>query len=333
MTTLVTGASGHVGLTLIQQLLEKGHTVRALDRNRNPILETLPVEFVNADLRDVTSYEHAFKGVELVFHVAAYISIQMHEWPTLEAINVHGVRNVVNLCKQYGVRRLVHFSSIEALDINPIDKPINESNALVSADFAIPYPRSKAAGQRIVLQAIAEGLNAVILYPTGIIGPNDYLARASNQLLVPVANGEVPALPMLGYDFVDVRDVASGAIAAQEIAPAGSSYVLGNARFMLPEMAAKVAKLVGVRAPQTIPAWTMMISLPWMELNAALTGKPSMITRASLYPLRNSHTISHERATRELGYQPRSIDESLHDTIAWFHQIGKVKHPVKASYR
>jgi dihydroflavonol-4-reductase len=329
MTILVTGASGHVGLTLIQQLLEKGSTVRALDRRRNPILETLPVEFIDADLRHVATCEHAFRDVEVVFHVAAYISIQMHEWATLEAINIQGVRNVVNLCKQYRVRRLVHFSSIEALDVHPVDKPIDESNALVSADFAIPYPRSKAAGQRIVMQAIEEGLNAVILYPTGIMGPNDYAARASNQLLIPVANGEVPALPMLGYDFVDVRDVASGAIAAQEIAPTGRTYVLGNARYMLPELATKVAALVGIPAPRPIPAWMMTLTLPWMDVTAAITGKPSMITRASLYPLRNSHAISHARATQELGYHPRPIDQTLHDTISWFHKIGKVKHPVQ----
>ena len=309
---------------MIQKLLESGQKVRALDKQHNPTLDTLPVEFVQADMRDPATLDAAFDGAEIVFHGAAYISIQMDEWQTLEAINVNGVRNMLAMCKKHRIKRLVHFSSIEALSVEPRDRPIDETNALVAADFPIPYPRSKAAGQRLVLQAIQDGLDAVILHPTGIIGPNDYGVRATNQLFLPVLNGQVPALPRLGYDFVDVRDVVAGAIAAQQNAPTGRNYVLGNARYLLTDLAARLAALVGHPAPRALPPWMMTLILPLMDFNAKRTGEPSVVTRASFYPLMQSHAISHERATRELGYQPRSIDETLADTVAWFKEIGKV---------
>ncbi len=325
MTILVTGSSGHVGLTLILKLLETGQKVRALDLKKNPTIEQLPIEFIQADVRNLDTLAPAFRDVEVVYHVAAYISIQMHEWPLLEAINVNGVRNIVTLCQQYRVRRLVHFSSIEALSVEPHNKPIDETNALVPADFSIPYPRSKAAGQRIILQAIQEGLDAVTLFPTGIIGPNDYSTRASNQSLIPIANGEMPILAKFAYDWVDVRDVADGALAAAQKAPAGASYILGNQHYLITDLAVKIAALTGVPAPRVVPAWMALSVLPFLTLRSRITGQTSMLTRASLYPLLNSHQISHERASRELGYRPRSIDESLADMVNWFQKLGKIR--------
>ncbi len=325
MTVLVTGASGHLGLTLIPKLVAAGRKVRAVDLNKNRTIEAMPVEFILADTREPDSLEAAFQGVEVVFHLAAYISIHMDEWPILEATNIQGVRNVVSMCQKYKVKRLVHCSSIEALSVEPRDKPITEDNSLVPADFPIPYPRSKAAGQRIVLQAIADGLNAVILYPTGIIGPNDYGFRATNQALLAVANGDMPMIPRYAYDFVDVRDVADGAMAAEQKAQSGASYILGNDRLVLSDLAREVARIAGVHEPRPSPGWTARAARPFIQFSAALRHKRSLVTRASLYPITHSHTISHERATRDLGYQPRPIQETLRDTVKWFQEIGKIK--------
>ena len=324
MTVLVTGASGHVGLTLIQKLLESGRTVRALDIRTNPILEKLPVEFIQGDLRQPDTIENAFRNVESVFHLASYISIQMYEWPILEAINVKGVQTVLDFCKKYEVPRYVHFSSIEALDVNPKSQPIDETNALVPNDFWLPYPRSKARGHRLVLKAIEEGLNGVIIYPTAIIGPNDYTMRAANQSLVPIAIGKSRLLPNLGYDFVDVRDIADGTLLAEQKAPKGAAYILGNQRFSMVELGTKICKIMGLPMPSALPAWIVPLSAPFLEYSAKLTNKTSMVTRASIYPVTQSHEISHRKATNELGYSNRSIDQTLQDMLNWFIQIGKI---------
>ena len=181
MTILVTGGSGPLGLTLVQKLLSMGEKVRALDKKYIPSLAELPVEFIEADIRDRDRLDSAFDGIDTVFHTTAYISIQMHEWDMLESINVGGVQNVIACCKKHRIKRLLHFSSIEALSVEPFHKPIDETNALVATDFAIPYPRAKAMGQRVVQQAIAEGLDAVILHPTGIIGRVKSVANPGHE--------------------------------------------------------------------------------------------------------------------------------------------------------
>jgi dihydroflavonol-4-reductase len=324
MTVLVTGASGHLGLTLIHQLLESERKIRALDIKKSPALEKLPIEFCCGDLRDPNSLEAAFMDVETVFHVAGYISIQLNEWPLLEAINVNGVRTVVGLCKKYGVRRLIHISSIEALSVEPRNRPIDETNALVATDFPIPYPRSKAAGQRIILDAIHDGLDAITIYPSGMIGPNDYGFRAANQAFLGAVTGKLFAIPSFSYDFVDIRDVAAGVIAAEQKGQRGAQYVMSNARFRLSDLVKKAAKLAKVRTPLVIPPWTAKMAEPFMSVLATIQKKPGIVTRASLYPLVKGHEISHARATNELGYQPRPIDDTLVDMINWFRQIGKL---------
>lgn len=321
MTTLVTGAAGHLGLTLVQQLLGRGETVRALDLRPSEALRALPVEVVQADLTDPAALAAAFEGVTRVFHAATYISLRTDEWPLLEAVNVDGVRQVIQQCRAHNVERLVHFSSIEALNMET-GTLVTEDTPLVSPDFPVPYPRSKAMGQRIVIEAIQQGLNAVIAYPTGILGPNDYKLHASNQVPLRLRKGEPLAFTDGGLDWVDVRDVAAGAISAAARAPAGSSYLLGNRYATLREVAEIISKLTGEAPPgRQIALRQVEWLLPLIQFYARLTGRPPMVTRTMIYPLKHGGQVSHKRAARDLGYRPRALEETLADTLAWFDQI------------
>lgn len=322
MTTLVTGAAGHLGLTLVKLLLERGEAVRALDLRPTDSLRALPVEVVQADLNDSAALPAAFAGVERVFHTAAFISLRMDEWPRLEAVNVEGVRQIVTQCRAHGVKRLVHFSSIEALNLEG-DGPVTEETPLVRPDFPIPYGRSKAMGQRIVLDAIRAGLDAVICYPTGIFGPNDYAFRASNQVLLRLRKGEPLAMVDAGLDWVDVRDVAAGALAAAERAPMGASYLLGNRYATVEQLQHIIRHLTGEKLPgRRITLRQVEWFLPLVALQSRLTGKPPALTKAMLYPLKHGGQVSHARAARELGYAPRPLEETIADVLAWFEQTG-----------
>lgn len=332
MTTLVTGAAGHLGLTLVQLLLERGETVRALDLRPTEHLRSLPVEVIQADLTDASALSGAFDGVDRVFHTAALISLEMDQWPQLEAINVEGVRQIVTQCRAHGVQRLVHFSSIEALNLEG-DGTVTEDTPLVTAEFPIPYGRSKAMGQRVVLDAIDDGLDAVICYPTGIFGPNDYAFRASNQVLQRLRDGERMVMTDAGLDWVDVRDVATGALAAADRAPAGASYLLGGRYATIEELQTIIGELTGANLPgRRITMRQVEWLLPLVQLQARLTGKPPLITKAMLYPLKHGGHVSHDRASRELGYTPRPLQETIADTLAWFDEVGTgpPKPPTKA---
>lgn len=325
MTTLVTGAAGHLGLTLVQSLLERGETVRALDLRPTDQLRALPVEVVEADLTDASALSAAFVGVERVFHTAALISLAMDKWPQLEAVNVEGVRQIVQQCREHGVKRLVHFSSIEALDLEA-DAPVTEDTPLVTEDFPIPYGRSKAMGQRVVMEAVRDGLDAVICYPTGILGPNDYAFRASNQVLRRLRDGEPLVMVDAGLDWVDVRDVADGAIAAAEHAPAGATYLLGGRYATIEHLQTIIKEHTGADLPsRRITLRQVEWMLPLVKLQARLTRKPPIVTKAMLYPLKHGGPVSHARATEELGYTPRPLEETTADALAWFDHVGPIE--------
>ena len=258
------------------------------------------------------------------------ISILTHEWPKLEAINVLGTQNVVEACRHNKVRRLVHFSSIHALTQEPLDIPVDESRPLIAARDCPPYDRSKAAAEIEVRKGIELGLDAIIINPTAIIGPYDYALSHFGEALLSLANGTLPALVPGGFDWVDVRDVVAGAICAEEKAPTGASYLLAGHWVSFPDLAAVVAEITGVPAPRLVcPMWLARLSAPAVTMMYRLCGKRPLFTPVSLRALCGNRHISHERAARELGYNPRPFRETIADTLRWFESSGRLKQSLR----
>jgi len=330
MTVVVTGASGHVGMNLVRALMADKRPVRALVHVNHKTLEGLGVEIVEGDISDLESLTHAFAGADVVYHLAGVISLLKNEWPLVEKINVQGTRNVIEACRQNNVKRLVHFSSIHALQQEPLNIPVDESRPLVDGKRHSPYDRSKAAGQREVRKAMASGLNAVILNPTGIWGPYDYQPSFFGAALLSMANGKMPALINGGFDWVDARDVALGAMLAEKKAPAGSEYLLSGHWVSMPEIAKEMkeisdASITGFVCPMPVARF----GAPFATAYSRLSGKRPYYTTVSLAALHSNHNISHEKATRELGYQPRPFRETLTDTLKWYQQNGDLKCRLK----
>ncbi len=328
MTTVVTGASGHVGANLVRALIDKNQTVRALVHEHRQSLDGVDVEIICGDVCDLGSLRYAFSGAEVVYHLAARISISMDDWPLLEAVNVTGTQNVIEACISCGVRRLVYFSSIEALKQEPLDIQVDESRPWADHG-SIPYARSKALASREVLQGIARGLDAIILIPTAIVGPNDYQPSHFGEVLLSLAQGKLPALVASGYDWVDVRDVVEYAIRAEDRAPKGAYYLLSGHWVSLRDVAALVAEITGIPAPRVVlPLWLARIGIPVFTAIDRITGRRPLYTSGSLKTLRSNCKINHDRATRDLGYQPRPFREAIIDTLRWFEETGKLKQPL-----
>jgi dihydroflavonol-4-reductase len=183
-------------------------------------------------------------------------------------------------------------------------------------------------GQRIVLEAIREGLDAVVCYPTGILGPNDYGFHASNQALLRLRDGERWVMVDAGLDWVDVRDVAAGALAAADRAPAGASYLLGGRYATVEQLQIIIGDLTGAKLPSrriTLRQVEWLLPLVWLQ--SRLTGKPPAITKPMLYPLKHGGTVSHARAAQDLGYAPRPLEETIADALAWFDEVGIPSRP------
>jgi dihydroflavonol-4-reductase len=328
MTTVVTGASGHIGANLIRALLAKGRTVRALHHVNLRAIENLDVEIVPGDVCDPSSLRKAFKGADVVYHLAARISLSMNDYPVLEPINVAGTRNVVQACLDCGVRRLVHFSSIHAFIQESVGKPIDETCPLVEPRNCPPYDRSKAAGEKEVRSGIERGLDAVIISPTAVIGPYDYEPSFLGEALLNLARGKMPALVAGGFDWVDVRDVVEGALTAEEQAPTGAKYLLSGHFASVSDLAVMVEEIIGTPAPKLImPRWLAYIGAPFMAGFAQLIGKRPLYTSASVRALHSGQDVSHDRAARDFGYQPRPLRQTIIDTFEWFRQSGYLDRP------
>jgi len=323
MRVTVTGASGHVGANLVRALLAHGDSVRALVHRDRRALVGLPIDMVEGDVRDAASLGRAFAGAELVYHVAGYISIVSGERSRLHDVNVVGTRNVVEACLQCGVSRLMHFSSIHALDLAPSRLQIDEATPLVASGKAPPYSLSKVGGEGAVREGMANGLDAVILNPTAILGPHDYGPSHQGEVLLALARGRLPALVEGGFDWVDARDVAQGAIAAAERAPAGERYILSGHWASVRELGSLVGSIRGVHVPRlVVPMWLARLGAPLFTAWAELVGTRPLFTWVALNALSSNRCISCAKAAVDLYYRPRPLRDTLVDTFQWFTEAG-----------
>jgi dihydroflavonol-4-reductase len=331
---VVTGAAGHAGANLVRALVAEGRPVRALVHLDRKALEGLDVEVVKGDICDLDSLLKAFEGAEVVYHLAACISIGNDPWSLLKAVNINGTRNVVEACLKCGVRRLVHFSSIHTLVDTTNDSPVDESKPLVESRHYPAYDRSKAMAEREVQRGIEKGLDAIIISPTAIIGPHDYKPSHFGEALLRLANGRLPALVSGGFDWVDVRDVVGGAMRAEGTAATGAKYLLSGHWLSLRQVAKMTEQLTGVKAPGSVcPMWLARVGAPFITAFDLLARRRPLYTSVSLQALRGHRHISHQRAARELYYQPRPFRETLIDTLKWFEAAGKLEHPLKPEKR
>jgi dihydroflavonol-4-reductase len=317
----ITGVTGHVGSNLYPILLKQGHEIKCLihrpDRNRHFHEE------ISGDVTNESDVDSFVQGCDVVIHLAAKISISGDPDGSVRNVNFQGTKNIAEACLKHGIKRLVHFGTIHAYDPFPLDEDLDESRTLVQNGTA--YDRSKVDGELAIMQCVQDGLDAVILTPTSIFGPNDYSPSLLGQAIIDIYNGKLPALVPGGYDFVDVRDVAMGTVRAMESGIAGEKYLLSGTWLSVKELAKKIGSIGGVSVPQrVIPTTLVHALLPFFKLQSAITRKPPLITRESLLALVESNKrISSDKAAHTFGYRRTEIDQSIKDTLDWFRDQSK----------
>ena len=323
MFAAVTGASGHLGANLVRSLLAKKWRVRALVRHDKRALEGLDIEHVQGDVLDKESLIKVFTGVDIVFHLAGRISVVTYDRKEVEAVNITGVQNVVDACIATGVKRLVHTSSFHAHKQEPLNQPMDESRPLLKEGKYPPYDHSKAKGEKIVRDAIEKGLDAIIINPSGMLGPNDFKPSHFGTTILSMAKGKTPALVDAGLSWVDIRDVADGMIKACEQANPGAKYFFSGNWITLQDIAQQVAAITGVKPPRIVlPMWLAKTSAPVATFFDRIRGRRPLFTPISMKELESNPDISHARASKELGYQPRPMEQTIADTLAWFQAHG-----------
>lgn len=312
---LVTGGGGHVGTNLIRSLVEDGSKVRVVDSREPTAALSLGAEWVAADVRDEEAMRTACQGTAVVYHLASVISTIGGMGGLVESVNVDGARSVARAALSAGVSRLVHVSSAHAFDLlSQIGRTVDESSPRAT-DRRLPvYDRTKARGEQEVLRLVDQGLQAVSINPTGIIGPRDDVPSRMGMVLLQIWQGRLRTVTPGGFDWVDVRDVVLALRAAAERGRAGQSYIIGGHRHTARELVDLAAAAAGTTLRcRTLPAWATRAVAPVATVVARRTNNHALPTTEALAALAAFPRISCAKAERELGHRPRPISETLSD--------------------
>ena len=325
---LITGSSGHVGSNLIRELTKQNYKIRCIDFDGDHrAYEGFDVEIIKGDITERDSLVPIFKDVEIVFHTAALINLDRRYRDQIRLVNVSGTENVCQASLNAGVKKLIHFSSVDAFYRFPIEEPLLEDRKLIDDPNAVPYDLSKADGQKIVIDFCQQGLDASIIHPTSIVGPNDFKPGLPMQEMVNLANGKRKVLPNWGYNFVDVRDLCTTAISAVSKGKTGQNYIVGGEYHMY----SYIAKLMEEQLERTvllgtIPNFVSYLGLPYEYIKSLITKKPRVLTVDTLHTGKTGNKIVPSTLARsELGHNPRPLEETIHDMVSFFQKRGLIK--------
>jgi dihydroflavonol-4-reductase len=324
MLISVTGGAGRLGNVLVRELLARGHAVRMLELHTANLSSVagLDVELLAGSVLDRDDVVKLIAGADAVFHLAAKVDLDRDRDGSIHRVSVEGSRNVAEASLAAGIR-MVHTSSHHALQRKPFDQPLHEDKPL-SLDDSCPYHRAKAHAEKLVLDLVDQkGLDAVIVSPGTMIGGFDFEPSIIGRALIDVYHRRVPVLMEVVSDYVHVEDVAVGMILALEKGRAGERYLLTGKVLSLEQVVADWGELTQVRMPRIVlPLWVGWAMLPFSIALARVTGRQPLFTRGVLHASSSNRVVSHEKATRELGFEPRPPVEALGEAVQFYREQG-----------
>ncbi len=320
---IVTGGTGHIGNVLIKELVKRNKKVCALVLPNDDLspLKDLDIEFVEGD---ITNREFMFQLIQkddVVFHLASLIDINNTPYSALEKVNVEGTKNIVDACIENKAKKLIYTSSVHIIDPKQgevLFEPTNFNEKSIVGNYA----KTKSIATEYVIKKAKEGvLDAVVVYPSGVIGPCDYKISELGQVIIDYVNGKLIAYVKGGYNFVDVRDVVDGIISASEKGESGEGYILSGEYLTIKDMLKILNKKIGrKKLPYKIALWFVKIMTPLATLYYKVRNKKPVFTAYSLYTLNTNGNFSNGKAKKFLGYTTRPLQETLFDTVDWFKQ-------------
>jgi dihydroflavonol-4-reductase len=329
MTTLVTGATGFVGSHVARQMVNAGHSVRVLVRASSnwKLLEGLPVERAEGDLRDRASLDRAIEGVRHVFHVAADYRLWARNPDEIYRSNVEGTRLLLEAARRAGVERVVYTSTVATMAIPTPDGALPNEQTRARLDQMIGhYKRSKFLAELEAVKAASMGVPVVIVNPTAPVGPGDWKPTPTGRIILDFLNGKMPAYVDTGLNVVAVEDVATGHLLAAQQGRVGERYILGGRNMTLKQILDALAKIAGRPAPRVkMPHVVALVASYADQWFSRLTGREPQIPVEGVKMSRHRMFVESGTAERELGYRPSSVDAALERAVRWYEQNGYVR--------
>ena len=331
---IITGANGHFANTLVRELLKRGETLIAfvLPGDPSPALDGLHVRKVEGDVIDPLAIEQLIDTTGInpedicVIHAAGIVSIDFKEKAMIHTVNVGGTKNIAEICLKKGIGRFVYISSVHAILELPNKQSICEVTKFDPDWVEGLYAKSKAEATRNVFALIEEGLSGNLVFPSGMIGPNDYGCSHMTQMVLDYGAGRLKAYVDGGYDFVDVRDVAAAVISVVQERASNEHYILSGDYISVKEIVTVLNEIFPkVQCKIKMPLFLAQVSAPLAEIYYRWMKQKPLYTRYSLFTLASNSNFSHALATRDLGYAPRKAQESLVDMANWLIENGRIK--------
>lgn len=313
-----------MGFTIVSQLVADGRKVRALVLPGDVLGSCLPpqVEIFYGNVLDPSSLE-AFFCVSpdtdiFVIHAAGIVTTSLKYQSVVYEVNVKGTRNVTDAAIKFNATKLVYVSSVHAIPEQPKGQVIHETDHFDKDLVYGIYSKTKAEATQYVLDAVQRGLDATIVHPSGICGPNSHTCNYATQMVIDCWRGSLPMGVDGGYDFVDVRDVASGTISSCRKGGRGECYILGNRYISIKEYFRIFQNVTGKKLPGIMaPMWLARASLPFCSLYYKLKKQLPLFSSYSLYTLATNSLFSSDKARLELGYATRPFKDTIADTVEW----------------
>lgn len=329
---LVTGATGLVGSHLIFKLVSSGKKIRALKLPESDYGVTKRVfqyysseadklfnqiEWVEGDVIDVCSINDAMMDIEYVYHCAAVVSFHSLDKKKVMKVNVEGTANIVNMALEHGIKKLCHVSSVAAFGKGHVQKQIDETTEWKESVHNSVYAISKHSGEQEVWRAVAEGLKAVIVNPTIIIGPGEW-GKSSTNLFNIVWNGlKYYSLGVNGY--IDVRDVSDIMIHLMEGSIENEHFILCAENISYQDFFNLTSEYLKKPKPY-IEATPFMGELAWRieDIKSKITGKKPFITKESARSANQKFYYANTKVVKALGYSFIPIEQSIKETAQLF---------------
>ena len=330
---LVTGAAGFLGGHICRQLLGRGDKVRAFALPGDKAIQYIPegVEVVEGNLCNMEDVQRFFTvedGVETIcLHIASIVTVTPDYSPLVMNVNVGGTKNIIRCCLDHKeCKKLVYCSSTGAIPEEKKGRKIREVMYFDEDQTVGCYSRSKAIATQAVLDAAnIDGLNACVVHPSGILGPEDPALGETTKTVIDIIKGEMPMGMDGSFNLCDVRDLAAGTIAAADKGKKGECYILANEEVTFRDFCKLLHEESGCKPiKQFLPLGLAYKLAAIMEKMADKSGKQPLMTTFSVYNLARNNSFDCSKAQRELGYTTRPYVETIRDEIAWLKENGHI---------
>lgn len=324
---LLTGASGFLGRAVLEELKRKKVEIRVLvmDNDPEPFDYSQGVFVVRGDVCSDSSLDSFFSGSDektCVIHCAGIVSVASNPGDQIYRVNVGGTNNILRHCERSGIGKLVYVSSVHAIPEKPKGMEITE-NAVFSPDLVKgDYAKSKAIATSLVFEAAERGLDASVVFPSGIIGPGDTGKGSISNMLLSFLAGKLPMAVKGGYDFVDVRDVASGIVLCAEHGRRGRGYILSGHYATIRDILTVAKKTLRLRyVTSFLPICLARQIAPIFEKRSLRRKQKPYFTPYAISVLTSNCRFSRAEAAEAFGYEPRSLYSSVEDMVLWLKAL------------